>query len=81
MTLEQTFRQLLWFGKSWRVLEARFEAEAQTFFLKAEETPKSWPEESARSRTPANCHDGEDLRQWRHPNVFNKECVIRCALP
>jgi hypothetical protein len=40
MTPEQTFGQLLGLGKSWRVLEVRFEAESSTFFLKDEETPK-----------------------------------------
>jgi hypothetical protein len=39
MTPEQTFGQLLGLGKSWRVLEARFESDSSTFFLKVEETP------------------------------------------
>jgi hypothetical protein len=38
MTPEQTFGQLPLLGKSWRVLEARFEADSSTFFLKVEET-------------------------------------------
>jgi hypothetical protein len=67
---------LLRLGKNWRVLEARFEAESSTFFLKVEETPESWPEESARARTPVTCHDYVEPMQWRHLNVFKKECVI-----
>jgi hypothetical protein len=39
MTPEQTFGQLLGLGKSWRVVESRFEPESSTFFLKVEETP------------------------------------------
>ena len=27
------------------------------------------------------CHDHAEPMQWRHLNVFNKECVIVCALP
>ena len=81
MTPEQTFGQLLGLGKSWKVVESRFEAESSTFFLKVEETPELWPEESARARTPVTCHDHVEPMQWRHLNVFNKECVIVCALP
>jgi len=81
MTPEQTFGQLLGLGKSWRVVESRFEAESSTFFLKVEETPELWPEESARAGTPVTCHDHVEPMQWRHLNVFNKECVIVCALP
>jgi transposase len=81
MTPEQTFGQLLGLGKSWRVVESRFEPESSTFFLKVEETPELWPEESARAGTPVTCHDHVEPMQWRHLNVFNKECVIVCALP
>ena len=81
MTPEQTFGQLLGLGKSWRVVESRFEPESSTFFLKVEETPELWPEESARAGTPVVCHDHVEPMQWRHLNVFNKECVIVCALP
>ena len=62
-------------------MESRFEPESYTFFLKVEETPELWPEESARARTPVTCHDHVEPMQWRHLNVFNKECVIVCALP
>jgi len=63
------------------VVESRFEAESSTFFLEVEETPELWPEESARAGTPVTCHDHVEPMQWRHLNVFNKECVIVCALP
>ena len=71
MTPEQTLGQLLGLGKSWRVVEARFETESSTFFLKVEETPDLWPEESARAGTPVTCHDHVEPMQWRHLNVFN----------
>ena len=62
-------------------MESRFEPESSTFFLKVEETPELWPEESARAGTPVTCHDHVEPMQWRHLNVFNKECVIVCSLP
>ena len=40
-----------------------------------------WPEESIRSGTPVTCHDHVEPMQWRHLNVFNKECLIVFALP
>ena len=63
------------------MVESRFEAESSTFFLKVEETPELWPEGSARAGTPVTCHDPVEPMQWRHLNVFNKECVIVFALP
>ena len=72
---------MLGLGKSWKVVESRFEPESSTFFLKVEETPELWPEESARAGTPVTCHDHVEPMQWRHLNVFNKECVIVCSLP
>ena len=51
MTPEQTFGQLLGPGKSWRLVEARFESEYPTFLLKVGETAAVWPEECARGGT------------------------------
>jgi len=72
---------LLGLGKAWRVAEARFEASSSTFVLRVEETAELWPEESARAGTRVTCHDHVEPMEWRHLNVFNKECVIVCALP
>ncbi len=81
MTPEETFGQLLGLGKAWRVVAARLEANSSTFLLKVEETPDLWLEEIARSGTPVTCHDHVEPMQWWDLNVFNKECVIVCALP
>ena len=81
MTPEETFGQLLGLGKAWRVVDARLEVSSSTFVLKVEETAALWPEESARAGTSVTCHDHVEPMQWRHLNVFNKECVIVCALP
>jgi transposase len=81
MTPEETFGQFLGLGKAWRVVEARLEASSSTFLLKVEETPNLWLEENARAGTPVICQDHVEPMQWRHLYVFNKECVIVCALP
>ena len=62
-------------------MEARLEASSSTFVLSVKETAELWPEESARAGTKVTCHDHVEPMQWRHLNVFNKECVIVCALP
>ena len=80
MTPEETFGQLLGMGKAWRVVEARLEA--SMFFLKVEETPELWPEESTRAGTPLTCYDHVEPMQWRHLNVFNqgvRDCVRSAA--
>jgi hypothetical protein len=71
MTPKQTFGQLLGLGKSWRVVESRFEPESSTFFLKVEETPELWPKESARAGTPMVCHDHVEPMQCKRTPVFS----------
>ena len=44
------------------MVESRFESESSTFFLKVEETPEFWPEESARAGTPVTSHDHVEPR-------------------
>lgn len=81
MTLEQTFGQLLGLGDSWKVVSADFEVEKNTFVICVKETEALWPEESAKSGQAVTCYDHVEPMQWRHLNVFNKECVIVSALP
>ncbi len=72
---------MLGLGKAWRVVEARLEASSSTFVVSIKETAELWPEESARAGTKVTCQDHVEPMQWRHLNVFNKECVIVCVLP
>jgi transposase len=80
-TPEETFEKLLGLGESWRVIRAEYEADKQTFVICVEETAKLWEEESARLGQRVTCYDHVAPMQWRHLNVFNKECVIVSALP
>lgn len=81
MTPEETFSQLLGLGNSWRVVRTEFEEKTSTFVICVEETAELWPQESRRLGTTVACYDHVEPMQWRHLNVFNKECVIVCALP
>ena len=72
---------MLGLGKSWRVVRTEFEVKESAFVICVEETPELWTEESQRSGTTVSCYDHVEPMQWRHLNVFSKECVIVCALP
>ena len=81
MTPEETFHQLLGLGQGWKVVRSEFEEKEQTFVICVQETDQLWPEESRRYGQEVICYDHVEPMQWRHLNVFNKECVIVCALP
>lgn len=81
MSPEQMFEQLLGLGASWKVLRTDFEEERNTFVISVTETEALWPEESAKCGQSVTCYDHVEPMQWRHLNVFNKECVIVSALP
>ena len=63
------------------MVRTEFEAKENTFVIAVEETAKLWEEESVRLEQKVTCYDHVAPMQWRHLNVFNKECVIICALP
>lgn len=81
MTPEHTFEQLLGLGASWKVVSTDFEVERNTFVICVTETESLWSEESVKCGQPVTCYDHVEPMQWRHLNVFNKECVIVSALP
>src|ERR1051325_144209 len=81
MTPEDTFHRLLGLGEAWKVIRTDFELAKNTFVIVVQETAKLWEEESRRVGWKVSCYDHVEPMQWRHLNVFNKECVIVCALP
>ena len=81
MTPEAMFEKVLGLGASWKVIRADYEEEKETFVLCVSETEALWVVESAKAGQPVICYDHVDPMQWRHLNVFQKECVIVSALP
>jgi len=81
VTPEETFEKLLGLGSSWKVLRTDYEVERNTFVICVAETEALWPEESSKCGQSVTCYDHVEPMQWRHLNVFNKECVIVSALP
>ena len=63
------------------MISTDYEVERNTFVICVTETEALWAEESAKDGEAVTCYDHVEPMQWRHLNVFNKECVIVSALP
>ena len=82
MTPEKMFHELLGLGMKWEVKESRFERESGTVFLKIQERAELW--EGVRCPKDGGdvfCYDHTEELTWRHLNVFQHRCEIRCRLP
>ena len=82
MTPEGMFQELLGLGLSWEVVESRFDHKSSTVILEIRETARLWESE----RCPKDgglvyCYDHTQEIVWRHLNVFQHRCEIRCRLP
>jgi len=82
MTPEKLFHELLGLGMNWEVKECEFERKAGVVRLRIEESDHLWQEErSPEVGAKATCYDHTEEMVWRHLNVFEHECEIRCRLP
>ncbi len=82
MTPERLFHGLLGLGLNWKVTECKFDRESGVVRLRIEEAERSWMV----GRSPYDvaevaCYDHTEEMIWRHLNVFEHECEIRCRLP
>lgn len=81
MTPETLFHQLLGLGDEWRVSRCEFDAQGGEVRLWVEELPHFWVVESARQKQTLRVYDHTGELEWRHLNVFEHRCVLRCRLP
>jgi len=82
MTPEKLFHELLGLGLNWEVIDSRFDREKSTVVLEIRETERIW--ESQRCPKEGGfvfCYDHTEELVWRHLNVFQHSCEIRCQLP
>ena len=82
MTPEKLFHELLGLGLNWKVEECEFNRVDGVVYLQISETEQFWKSE----RCPENgervkCYDHVEEMVWRHLNVFEHKCEIRCRLP
>jgi len=81
MTPEKLFEQLLGLCDEWRVSRCEFDATEGIVNLWVEELPHFWVVETARQKQPIELYDHTGELEWRHLNVFEHHCVLRCRLP
>ncbi len=82
MTPEKLFHELLGLGLNREVKECEYDRERGVVRLRVAETEHLWESE----RSPGvgarvTCYDHTEEMVWRHLNVFEHECEIRCRLP
>jgi transposase len=80
-TPEQTFHRLLGLDECWNVTSLEYKEAENIFRIGVEETSKLWAKETQRLGQTVTGYDHVEPMEWRHLNVFSKECVIVCRLP
>jgi transposase len=82
MTPEKLFHELLGLGMNWEVTECVYDRDAGVVRLRVRETPQLWQSErSPGVGGPVTAYDHTEELIWRHLNVFEHRCEIRCRLP
>jgi len=82
MTPEKLFHELLGLGMKWAVKECEYDREQGVVRLRIEETKDLWESErSPEAWARVTCYDHTEEMVWRHLNVFEHACEIRCKLP
>ena len=82
MTPEKLFQQMLVLGSDWEVIDCRFQEEDGLVSLEIRETPNLFGRlKCSKCSGKLVCHDHTEVLEWRHLNVFEHRCDIRCRLP
>src|SRR4051794_4399068 len=82
MTPEKLFHELLGLRENWEVKECEFDQEDGIVRLRIAETKGLWEtERSPEEGATVTCYDHTEELVWRHLNVFEHKCEIRCRLP
>lgn len=81
MTPEKLFHELLGLGMNWNVTECEYDRGEGVVRLRVEETPEFWRAERSADGAMVSCYDHTEELVWRHLNVFEHRCEIRCRLP
>ena len=81
MTPEKLFHELLGLGMKWEVLECEYDRKEGVVRLSIRETPELWKSERSPDGAMVTCYDHTEEMVWRHLDVFEHRCEIRCRLP
>jgi len=72
---------MLALGEEWQVSHCAFDPATGEARVTVEERPAFWAAESERQRQPVRPYDHTTDLEWRHLNVFEHRCLLRCRLP
>ena len=82
MKTEKLFHELLGLGMNWEVQECEFDHQEGVVRIKVGETRYLWEmERSPGDGAKVDLYDHTKELVWRHLNVFEHRCEIRCRLP
>jgi transposase len=81
VTPEKLFHQLLGLGMNWEVTECEYDRAEGVVRLAIKETEALWQQERSPAGAAVSCYDHTEELSWRHLNVFEHHCEIRCRLP
>lgn len=84
MQPEQMFEKLLNLGEEWAVKRVELQGEgiAREVVIEVEERPALWKKlRCPETGGEVTCYDHTEELAWRHLNVFEYRCEIRCRLP
>lgn len=82
MTPEKLFHELLGLGMNWEVTECEYDRVGGVVKLAVKETEHFWAaERSPEAGAMVSCYDHTEEMTWRHLDVFEHQCEIRCRLP
>lgn len=83
MQPEQMFERLLNLGEEWKVTRVKLEGDGigKEVVIEVEETPALWKRLRCADGGEVFCYDHTEELSWRHLNVFEYRCEIRCRLP
>lgn len=81
VTPEKLFHELLGLGMNWEVVECEYDRKEGIVRLSIRETAEFWRSERSVEGAAVTCYDHTEEVTWRHLNVFEHRCEIRCRLP
>lgn len=82
MTPEKLFHEMLGLGLNWEVKDCEFDRKEGVVRLRVAETKHLWENErSPEVGAKVECYDHTEEMIWRHLNVFEHKCEVRCQLP
>lgn len=82
MTPEKLFHQMLGLADQWEVFHCEFDQTAGLVCLQVRETKGFWMAyQCPHDQGEVTCYDHTEEMVWRHLNVFEHRCEIRCRLP